>query len=426
MAPGLGATGRPRAAVVASGSELVRGDRHDQNGPFLAAALLREGVEPARITVVGDDPAELERALAEGLTYDLLCVTGGLGPTHDDRTMELLARAAGVGVHADMELEAEIGAISRGIASRLGRPYADFAEGVQKQATVPVGSFVVGIAGTAPAIVLDTGSCVAVALPGPPRELRELWPSVLRAPALRRLLARAVVPERRVLRFYGLSESALAQAFAAAGGDGDGVTATICARDFELVTELYVDPGAERRAAELERRLVAGAGESRLFARDDEPTAALVLRLLRERGLTLATAESCTGGLVAARLTDVPGSSDVFAGSVVAYADEVKAAALGVPEALLQEHGAVSAETAAAMAAGARARLGADVAVAVTGVAGPGGGTPGKPVGLIFLHAAGPDGERSRRLELGGDRETVRARAAAAALHLIRTLVTKS
>jgi len=376
--------------------------------------------------VVGDDPAELERALAEGLTYDLLCVTGGLGPTHDDRTMELLARAAGVGVHVDMELEAEIGSISRGIASRLGRTYADFAEGVQKQATVPVGSFVVGIAGTAPAIVLQTRGGVAVALPGPPRELRELWPIVLRAPALRRLLARAVVPGRRVLRFYGLSESALAQAFAEAGGDGDGVTATICARDFELVTELYVDPGAERRAAELERRLVDGAGERYLFARDDEPTAALVLRLLRERGLSLATAESCTGGLVAARLTDVPGSSDVFVGSVVAYADEVKAAALGVREAVLREHGAVSAETAAAMAAAARARLGADVAVAVTGVAGPGGGSPDKPVGLVFLHAVGPDGARSRRLELGGDRETVRARAAAAALHLIRTLVTKA
>jgi nicotinamide-nucleotide amidase len=339
--------------------------------------------------------------------------------------MELLARAAGARLRVDAELEAEIGAISHAIARRLGRPYADFADGVRKQATVPAGSVVVGIAGTAPAIVLDTGSCVAVALPGPPRELAELWPSVVEAAPMRRLLARAAAPERRVLRFYGLSESALAQALADAGGEGRGVTVTICARDFELVLDLLVDAGGETRADELERSLLEAAGRH-LFARDDEPTAALVLRLLRERGLTLATAESCTGGLVAARLTDVPGSSDVFVGSVVAYADDVKAAALGVPRETLDAHGAVSAETAAAMAAGARVALGADVAVAVTGIAGPGGGSADKPVGLVFLEAAAPDGARTLRLELRGDRETVRARAAVAALHLIRTLVTHS
>jgi len=387
---------------------------------------MRLGVEPVRITVVGDDPVELEQALAEGLTHDLVCVSGGLGPTHDDRTMELLARAAGRRVHVDLELEAEIGRISRGIASRLKRPYADFADGVQKQATVPVGSFVVGIAGTAPAIVLDTGSAVAVALPGPPRELQELWPDVLAAPVMRRLLARAVPPERRVLRFYGLSESGLALALAEAGGDGGGVDVTICARDFELVADLVVHGGADARADALEAALAAAGTGRHLFARDDEPTAAIVLRLLRERGLTLATAESCTGGLVAARLTAIAGSSDVFVGSVVSYSDEVKRSELGVPEETLRAHGAVSAETAAAMAAGARERLGADVAVAVTGIAGPGGGSAEKPVGLVFCHAAGPEGERSLQLDLPGDRETVRARAAVAALHLIRTLVTES
>ncbi len=383
-------------------------------------------MEPARITVVGDDPIELEQALAEGLTYDLLCVSGGLGPTHDDRTMELLARAAGIGVHVDQELEAEIGSISRAIAARLHRPYADFADGVRKQATVPVGSFVVGIAGTAPAVVLDTRSCIAVALPGPPRELQQLWPEVLAAAAMRRLLARATPPERRVLRFYGLSESALAQALADAGGDGGGVTVTICARDFELVADLFVEEGAEARAAALEAALATAGAGRHLFARDDEPTAAQVLRLLRERRLTLATAESCTGGLVAARLTAIPGSSEVFVGSVVSYSDEAKREALGVPEETLRAHGAVSAETAAAMAAGARERLGADVAVAVTGVAGPGGGSAEKPVGLVLCHAVGPAGERSLRLDLPGDRETVRGRAAVAALHLIRTLVTES
>ena len=151
-----------------------------------------------------------------------------------------------------------------------------------------------------------------------------------------------------------------------------------------------------------------------------------MLSLCRERGLTLAAAESCTGGLVAARLTSVPGSSDVFVGGVVAYADGVKAEALGVPAGVLREHGAVSAETAAAMAAGARERLGADVAVAVTGIAGPGGGTEEKPVGLVHLHAAGPDGARAVDFTSPGDRETVRGRAAVAALHLVRRLVTET
>jgi nicotinamide-nucleotide amidase len=413
------------AAIVASGSELVRGDRNDRNGPFLAASLMRLGVEPSRITVVGDEPAELESALREGLGHDLLVVSGGLGPTHDDRTIELLARAAGVGVAVDEELRAQIEGISRAVAERLRRPYTDFADGVRKQATLPVGGLAVGIVGTAPAVVLDTGTCVAVALPGPPRELQQLWPRVLETAAVQRVLARATVPQRRVLRFYGLSESALAQALAEAGGDGDGVTVTICARDFELVTDLFVAPGAEARADALEAGLAA-AGERFVFARDDEPTAAMVLQLLRARGLTLATAESCTGGLVAARLTSIPGSSDVFLGSVVAYADTVKAEALGVPAEVLAAHGAVSAETAAAMAAGARERLDADVAVSVTGVAGPGGGTPEKPVGLVFLHASGPQGERTLRLDLPGDRETVRARATVAALHLVRRLVTEA
>ena len=165
-----------RAAIVASGSELVRGDRHDRNGPYLAADLLRRGVEPARITVVGDDPAELEAAFRAGLEEDLLVVSGGLGPTHDDRTVELLARAAGVGLRVDPELEAGVEELSRRVAARLNRPYADFAEGVRKQATLPVGAEWVGLVGTAPAVVLALGEGVAVALPGPPRELQELWP----------------------------------------------------------------------------------------------------------------------------------------------------------------------------------------------------------------------------------------------------------
>jgi nicotinamide-nucleotide amidase len=241
---------------------------------------------------------------------------------------------------------------------------------------------------------------------------------------MRRLLARATVPRRRVLRMFGVSESSVAQALAAIGGEGDGVGVTICARDFEIHVDLFVEAGAEARADEIERGLEERAGRF-VFSHDERSTAELVLDLLRERGLTLGTAESCTGGLVAARLTDVPGSSEVFRGAVVAYADDVKRDSLGVAEPVLAGHGAVSAETAAAMAAGARETLGVDVAVAVTGIAGPGGGSAEKPVGLVFLHAAGVDGGLARRLDLPGDRETIRLRATVAALHLVRELVTK-
>jgi nicotinamide-nucleotide amidase len=297
---------------------------------------------------------------------------------------------------------------------------------VRKQATVPAGAVVVGLAGTAPALVVETNGTVAIVLPGPPRELQTLWPQALDTPPVAALLARARPPERRVLRFFGVSESAVAKALDAAGGEGDGVEVTICARQFEIHVDLVVEPGADTRADELETAFAAPL-ERYLFARDDERTVeALVLERCRERGLTLATAESCTGGLVAARLTSVPGSSDVFRGAIVSYADGVKVSELGVPESVLAAHGAVSAETAEAMAHGARARLGVDVAVSVTGVAGPGGGSEEKPVGLVFLHASGPDGDLARSTSLPGDRETVRARAAASALHLVRTLVTKS
>jgi nicotinamide-nucleotide amidase len=416
---------RPRGFVVVTGSELVRGDRRDLNGPFLASELMRLGLEPARISIVGDEPAELETALREGLEADLCCVSGGLGPTHDDRTVELVARAAGRELFVDAQLEAEIESISRAIAERLGRPYADFAQGVRKQATLVEGSLVLGIAGTAPALVLETERGAVVVLPGPPSELQRLWPRVLESEPVRKVLSRAREPDRRVLRFYGASESEIARALEESGGEGDGVTATICARGFEIHVDLFVEEEGRARADELVAGLRERAGRH-LFVEDERPVEALVLETCRERGLTLATAESSTGGLVAARLTSVPGSSDVFLGAVVAYADEVKARELDVPAEMLERHGAVSAEAAAAMAEGARARLGADVAVAVTGIAGPGGGTPEKPVGLVYLHAEGPDGSLARRLDLPGDREAIRARTTVAALHLVRTLLARS
>jgi nicotinamide-nucleotide amidase len=408
-----------RTTVLVTGSELVRGARRDANGPFLADELTRLGLEPARITLVGDDADRLEEAIREGLAGDLLVISGGLGPTHDDRTVELLARAAGLEAPVDEDLAQEIEAISRAIAKRFNRPYAEFEAGVRKQATVPDGGRVIGIAGTAPGLVVETEGAVAVVLPGPPPELRRLWRAALEDEAVRRVAGRVQAPERRVLRTYGVSESAVAQALADAGGEPEGVQATICAHDGEIWAELF-GPG-EGLASTLREALGPA-----VFAEDDRPVEELVLELAREQGLTLGAAESCTGGLVAARLTSVPGASDVLRGGIVAYENDVKLAQLGVPEETLAAHGAVSAETAAAMAEGARSSLGADVAVAVTGIAGPGGGTPEKPVGLIHLHASAPGREVARELHLPGDREAIRRRATAAALHLLRELLAQS
>ena len=415
----------PRAFLVITGSELVRGERTDLNGPFLARALHALGVEPARIAIVGDAPHELEAALRAGLDADLTVVSGGLGPTHDDRTVELVARTTGTELRVDDDLEREIGGISRRFAERMRRPYADFAAGVRKQATLPAGAESLGLAGTAPGFVLASGESVLVVLPGPPSELQRLWPRALETEPVRRVLSRARVPERRVLRFFGASESAVAQALADAGGDGDGVEVTICARDFEIHVDVVVDPGAQARADALVERFVAPV-EQYLFARDERTVQEAVLEACRERGWTLATAESCTGGMIAARLTSVAGSSDVFVGGVVSYSNETKVRQLDVPQALLEQHGAVSAEAAAAMAQGVRGRIDADVAVAVTGIAGPGGGTPDKPVGLVFLHALSPEGEEAVRFELPGDRGAVRARATVVALHLVRRLLTRN
>ena len=389
---------RPRAAIVVTGSELVRGERTDRNGPFYAREALgarpraRSGSRSSATTRV-----DLEATLRAARAADVCLVSGGLGPTHDDRTVELVARVAGVPLRVDEELERHIEGVSRAVAERLRRPYADFAAGVTKQATVPEGAIVIGIAGTAPGLVLDDGDCVFVVLPGPPGELRRLWPAAVASAPVQAVLARddAARPARAaLLRRERVRRRA---------GAGRGGRRRRRRRGDDLRPRLR-DPRRPRgRAGRREPRRRARAAlreplERYLFSEDERTVAEIVLALCRERGLRLATAESCTGGLVAARLTDVPGSSDVFAGGIVAYANDVKTGELGVPEALIAAHGAVSAEVAAAMAAGVRERLGVDVGIAVTGVAGPDGGTEAKPVGLVHLHVSTPDDERGRRV----------------------------
>jgi nicotinamide-nucleotide amidase len=416
----------PRVVVIVTGSELVRGDRRDANGPFLAAELARRGLDPTRLLIVGDEADELAAALREGAEADLCIVSGGLGPTHDDRTVEVLASVMGRELSVDAELEREIEAFSRGVAERLERPYADFAAGVTKQASKPDGAVSLGLAGTAPALLLEHDASVVVVLPGPPGELRRLWARALEHPAVRAVLARAAPHGHRVLRFFGPTESSVARELEAAGGEAEGITATVCARDREIHVDLFFAPEAEPAARALEAALTSAFADE-LFAVDDERAVEeLVLEACRASGVTLAAAESCTGGLISARLTDVPGASDVFLGGVVAYSDEAKRTQLDVPDEILERHGAVSTETALAMASGARRRFGADVSVGVTGIAGPGGGTPEKPVGLVHVAVASPQGEATENVVLPGDREAVRVRATALALHMLRRLLTPS
>jgi nicotinamide-nucleotide amidase len=373
------------------------------------------------VLLVGDGEDEIMEGLRTLQGYDLLVTSGGLGPTHDDRTVAAVAAASGRAIRLDPVLRGTIAAIMDAFARRRGTPPGEYVDGIDKQALVPEGAHVIDPIGTAPGLIVPWDERTVVVLPGPPSELAQMWPRIEEHPAMAALRG-GERPERSLLRLFGVSESVVARAFEDAGGDRDGTTTTICARRSEV--EILVRAPVSARAARL--RLTDGMRErlaADLFSEDERPLEELVLDAARARGATIATAESCTAGLVAARLTDIAGSSDVVLGGVVAYANEVKHALLGVPGALLERHGAVSAECAEAMARGALAATGATVAISTTGIAGPGGGSEEKPVGLVYLHCITPLGELGRRVVFPGDRANVRDAASTAALHLALSLL---
>ena len=282
--------------IVVTGSELVRGERTDLNGPFFARSLLALGIEPARIEVVGDDPAELEAAVRDAVaSADLVACSGGLGPTHDDRTVEIVAKVAGRPLRLDEKLEAEIEGVSRLAAERMKRPYADFALGVRKQATLPEGAINLGLAGTAPGLVVEAGGTPVIVLPGPPSELQRLWPRALEAEPVRRVLDRGSPPLRRTLRFFGPGESQVAQAFLDAGGDGDGLEVTICARNFEIHVDLVADLHAEERMLALESALAERLGRF-LYSSDGRTVEEIVLDRCRDRGSRLSPPSRAPAG----------------------------------------------------------------------------------------------------------------------------------
>jgi nicotinamide-nucleotide amidase len=417
----LSASARPSAAILITGSELLLGLVADRNTSFLARTLDRLGVDLQRVLLVGDAEDEIVDGLRMLEGHDLIVTSGGLGPTHDDRTVAAVAAASGRNVSLDPVLRGKIAAIMDAFARRRGIPSADYTDGIDKQALVPDGAHVIDPIGTAPGLIVPRDASTVVVLPGPPSELAQMWPIVEAHPGMTALLGGEQL-ERSLLRVFNVSESVVARAFDEAGGDGSGTTTTICARRSEV--EILVRAPASARAA---RMHLADSMRERLaadiFSEDERPLEELILDAARARGATIATAESCTAGLVATRLTDIAGSSDVVLGGVVAYANDIKHALLGVPGALLERHGAVSAECAEAMARGAIAATGATIGISTTGIAGPGGGSEDKPVGLVYLHCASPFGELSRRVVFPGDRAAVRDSASTAALHLVLALL---
>jgi nicotinamide-nucleotide amidase len=413
---------RPSAALLVTGQELLLGLVTDANTQFLAHELDALGIDLQRVSVVGDARDEIVGGLRELAGHDLVITSGGLGPTHDDRTVEAVAEVAGAELAVDEKLLEAIAAITAAYARRRGTDPALNRDGDRKQALVPRGATVIPPAGTAPGLLLPIGTGHVLVLPGPPRELATVWRAALELEPIADLRARAGTLLRSTLRVYGVGEPAVARAFAAAGGDAGGTRTTICARQLEVEVTVRAEPESQQALAALVAGLREQLGDA-VYAEDERPLAEHVLAAMREHGLHIAVAESCTAGLVGAALASIPGSSDVLLGGVIAYANEVKQQLLGVPAELLAEFGAVSAECARAMAAGARAATGAEVAVSVTGVAGPGGGTALKPVGLVYLHVSAPGAERGQELHLHGDRSQVRELAAVAALQLVRMTV---
>jgi nicotinamide-nucleotide amidase len=419
-----------RAAIVVTGTELVSGRVLDRNGPWLAGRLGDLGVEVAHTTIVGDRPADLLAALrwCAELGVELVVTSGGLGPTADDLTAAVVGEFCGRAMVLDEALEERIAAILMAARHRWpNRSEAAIRAANRKQAVIPQGSSVLEPVGTAPGLVVRPeegrqGPTVVV-LPGPPRELHALWEQAVHTEAFAEATRRAAVFEQRILRLYGLPESEIVTTLEAAQAAGvalDELEVTTCVRSGELEVVTRFEPGS-RKAAEGLAAVIRQRHADTLYSDDGSGVDDQVAARLLEAGLSVAVAESCTGGLVAGRLTDRPGSSAYMRGGVVAYCDEVKEQLAGVDPALLAEHGAVSEEVAVALAQGARERLAADVGIGVTGIAGPGGGTAEKPVGLVWIAVVGPGEARLvRRTEQRGTRADVRERTVVATMHLLR------
>lgn len=415
---------RGTAELIFTGDELLRGDIVNTNQAYLGERLLESGIFTTHAVSVTDDREAISRAIVSALLRhpDVLILSGGLGPTEDDLTREAVADALNRPLELREELLEAIRERFRMLDMRMG-------ESNRKQALIPRGAVAIPMVGTAPGFWIEDGETLIAALPGVPRELEEMWKGTL-APLVSQRLGRRDPdgePAVRRLRLHGIGESTLADLLEEIPWRGAGVEiGTRASLDgITLVLRAQPDADSRERLAQVEERVRNVLGV-KIFGSDDETLAGVLGALVRDRGLTIATAESCTGGLVAKRLTDHPGSSDFFVGGVVTYSDALKTRLLGVEPALLKEHGAVSEEVAVAMARGAQERLGAKCSIATTGIAGPTGGTAEKPVGLVYVATAIGDDVQARQFNMFRSRDEIRERTAYASLDVLRRRLLES
>ena len=415
-----------RAGILVTGTEVLTGRIADGNGPWISERLAESGVEVAYIQVVADRPDDLEATLrfmaAEGM--DLIVTTGGLGPTADDLTAEVVARFAGREMVLDEAMEAKIAEILSGFAQRFRLDPEALQVANRKQAMVPEGAVALDPVGTAPGLVVPAGERVVVVLPGPPRELQPMWAAAVKTEPVQALLSRATPLRGYTMRMFGVPESEIARSLREMEADGvglDAVEITTCLRRGEIEIDVRYRDHSEAVAEAVREGLLRRHPEE-TFSLDGETIDAQVATLLLGRRLALA--ESCSGGLMAARITDLAGASEYFAGGVVAYSNGAKTAMLGVDPGLIEAHGAVSPQVAEAMAIGAIERFEADLAVSITGVAGPGGGSEEKPVGYVCFNARLADGTSiARDPVIPGGRLDIRERSALVGMHLLRLLL---
>jgi nicotinamide-nucleotide amidase len=414
-----------RAGFVITGTEVLAGRVRDRNGPWLADRMAELGIELAHVLITGDRPADLLSALAfmraEGT--DLIVTSGGLGPTADDLTAEVVAGFAERPLELDEALEQRIAEIIARFAARWRIDQEALRIANRKQAMVPRGAIALDPIGTAPGLVVPAGKQVVVVLPGPPRELQGSWKQAVETEPFETLVARAPSYRQTMLRLFGIPESEIAETLRVAEQDVglDGLEVTTCLRRGELEVVVRSDADSDA-ASEALAGLIAERHADALFSTDGSSIEEQVARLAA--GRRIAVGESCTGGLLSTRLTDRAGSSAYFAGGVVAYSNEAKTALLGVDPELIGRHGAVSDEVAEALAAGAIERFEADLGIGLTGIAGPDGGTAEKPVGRVCFCVMERDCDKIvRSLDLPGSRGDVRDRATTVALHLLRRLL---
>lgn len=430
MSSGASGSRHPRAGVLITGTEVLTGIISDRNGPWLAQRLLEIGVDAESIQIVGDRREDLLAALrtmaARGMA--MIVTSGGLGPTADDLTAEVVGEFSGREMVLDPELETRIEEILAGIMRRwpdLDREAIRISN--RKQAMIPRGATVLDPVGTAPGLVVPPvrgdGPTVVV-LPGPPRELQPMWETARGTEAFRAAIAGAPEYRRDILRLFGIPESEIASTLRAAEAEGlalDRLEITTCLRRGEIEVSTRYEPRAERDYRALVD-FIRDRHADTLFSDDGSTVDEQVARLLGDR--LVAVAESCTGGLMSARLTERPGSSAYFAGGVVAYSNEAKVTLVGVEAELIERAGAVSEEVAEALAAGAADRFEADFGLGITGIAGPDGGSEDKPVGLVCFSIAAASGARlTRSLRLPGNRADIRDRSTTVAMHLLRRVL---